>query len=147
MPALRESSNVSTSYRGKLIELDLAIGWSIIPVWALRVPHPGKPLIPGQTRILGHPTWRDFVAKTRRTQQYLRAKWLWECNRWQMPACLDDDNWDPDAQHLQISYCYQVCCPRIIPLPLPWMETNYSYLNFRRKLQREHQELVRTKYA
>lgn len=33
------------------------------------------------------------------------------------------------------NYCYQGYCPRIISLPLPQIETNYSYLGFRRKLQ------------
>ena len=28
-------------------------------------------------------------------------------------------------------------CPRITLLPLPWIETSYSYLSFRRKMQRE----------
>ena len=28
------------------------------------------------------------------------------------------------------NYCYQIYCPRIISLPLPQIETNYSYLGF-----------------
>ena len=44
------------------------------------------------------------------------------------------------AASLQVSsipLCYQGCCPRIIPLSLPRIDTSYSYLSFRRKLQRE----------
>ena len=37
--------------------------------------------------------------------------------------------------------CYQLCCFAI--MRLPQMETNCFYLSFRRKLQREKQELVR----
>ena len=60
--------------------------------------------------------------------------------------------------------CYQGCGPRIIPQPLPqietnysffflfknlFLETNYSFLSFRGKLQTEKkkQELVRTNKA
>ena len=33
--------------------------------------------------------------------------------------------------------CYQGCCPTIIPLSLPQIETIYCYLSFRKTMQRE----------
>ena len=124
---------------------DRVIGHPSLPqillIWAPRVPHPGKPLMPGPTGMVCHHPWIEPVAITRRAQQCLRAKWLWECG-WMTTGCMFGWWW-------QRPWC--PASPKFIVLPQKhtllflWMETNYSYLNFRKSLQKEKQGLVRTK--
>lgn len=72
----------------------------------LKFPLPGKPLIPGQGRIVDHPTWWDFFCWIRENIHGPEALLLrnggqsntWgsagdeNVDKWQMPACSDDDN-------------------------------------------------------
>lgn len=147
MPVLRESSYVSMSYREKLTRGGL--GDRVIG-------HPSLPRFSWfkhrESHILGNPLFLDqleWLVTLLEDILWLRqgghsSTWgpsdYENADGWQMAACLADitETLMPSISGVHI------VLPKLLPqnrtLPLPWMETNYSYLKCRRSLQKEKQD-------